>query len=132
MSERSEDNAGLLEYLAGLIEPIGAFKVVSRREKEQTAPGSVKAEDLPIIEVISDESDDEICMVRKEPEVDSAVALNLESFYRELQAEVTRHPNFKLVVSEWFQIDEDHRGRIDIALAGVEVDEDAKVLRLMF
>ena len=132
MSERSEDNAGLLEYLSELIEHIGVFTVVSRREKEQRVPGSVRADDLPIIEVMSDESDDEICMVRKELEGDAAVALNLESFYRELHAEVTRHPNFKLVVSEWFQIDEEHRGRIDIALSGVEVDEGAKVLRLIF
>jgi hypothetical protein len=132
MSERSEDNTGLLEYLAELIEHIGVFTVVSRSEKEQPVPGSLKADDLPIIEVMSDESDDEICMVRKEAAGDAAVALDLESFYLKLQAEVTQHPNFKLVVSEWFQIDEEHRGRIDVALSGVEVDEDAEVLRLIF
>lgn len=132
MSERSEDNRGLVEYLGGLIEDIGVCKVVSRRVQEQPVPGRNQADDLPIIEVTSDESDDEICMVRKESEADPAIGLDLETFYQKLRAEVTLHPNFKLVVSEWFQIDEEHTGRIDIPLRGVEVDEDAEVLRLLF
>lgn len=132
MSERSEDNAGLLEYLGELIERIGFFTVVSRREQEDSGSGNLNSDDLPIVDVMSDESDEEICIVRKEPEGSARVALNLESFYREMRAQLAGHPNFKLVVSEWFQIDEEHRGRIDIALSGVEVDEDVEVVRLMF
>jgi hypothetical protein len=131
MSERSEDNAGLLDYLGELIEHIGRCPVVSRRELEGSAPGNLKFNDLPIVEVMSDESDDEICILRKGLEGDAPV-LDLESFYRELKAQVARHPNFKIVVSEWFQIDEEHMGRIDVPLRELEVDKDAKVARLLF
>jgi hypothetical protein len=131
VSDRSEDNAGLLEYLAGLIEHIGGVTVVSCREGggDRSGPAS---HDVPIVEVVSDESDDQICIVRKGPGENPRVPLSLESFYRQMQAQIARHPFSRLVVSEWFQIDDEHRGRIDMALSGIELDEDSEVVRLIF
>nr|ART39479.1 J349 [uncultured bacterium] len=37
-----------------------------------------------------------------------------------------------MMVSEWFQIDDDHTGRVDIPVQDVEVDEDAGVFRVLY
>jgi hypothetical protein len=117
---------GFLEFLGELTEQFSHFNVVARNQQESDQ------NDLPIIEVVVDESDHGISIVRSTPPDNKDVALNLGAFYQDLKNEIEQYPDYSLMVTERFQIDEEHKGRLDMPLDSVEVDEDAEVLRLLF
>jgi hypothetical protein len=86
----------------------------------------------PIAEITADDSDNEICLIRSTSDDTQSAPLKLKSFYLSLKNELERHPDHSLMVSEWFQIDDDHTGRVDIPVQDVEVDEDAEVFRVLY
>lgn len=128
----SDRQSGFLEDLAGMIEQSGHFNIVARRRLESQAPGQFDPKDLPIVRVIADKNDNELCMVQGASLDVNERALNLESFYQMLQTQLELYPNYTLMVSEYFQIDDEHIGRIDVPLASFEVDEKQKSIRLLF
>jgi hypothetical protein len=117
---------GVLNFLAEVTEQFSHFNVVARKQQD------ANPEDLPIIEVVADESDNEICMIRSASPGNEDAALELEVFHQNLRTELEQCPDYSLMVSEWFQIDEEHTGRLDMPLDSVEIDEVAEVLRLLF
>ena len=119
-------NDELLSFVAELAAAFPHFTVVSSNEQE-TSPA-----DVPIIGISAFKSDSEICIVRSAAGDTERIALELRTFYLSLKSELHMNPSYSLVVSEWFQIDEEHSGRADMPLRGVEVDEEAEVFRLLF
>lgn len=126
----SNRHSGLVEFLADLKEQFGTFGVVARREQETEPASDFYRNDLPIIKIMVDESDNGICLVLASSEQESA--LKLEDFYQMLARQIEQHPDYSLVISDYFQIDDEHTGRVDLPLAGVEVDENEEALRLLF
>lgn len=122
---------GLIEYLAGALEKCGHFKVVACPQQEH-AGNQVDATEQQVIQIIADESDNEICVIRSlSPEKDSPI-LNFKTFYQTLTSKLNEYPEYSLRVSEYFQIDDEYSGRSDMPLAGAEVDEAQEVIRLLF
>ena len=119
-------HGGFLDFLAEVNEQFSHFNVVACKQQD------ANPDDLPIIEVVADESDNEICMIRSASPGNKDAVLKLEVFHQNLRNELERYPDYSLMVSEWFQIDEEHTGRLDMPLDSVEIDEDAEVLRLLF
>jgi hypothetical protein len=128
----SEENSGLLDYLGELREAIGGFSVVAQRVEEQRVSDEYTWEELPIAEVTVDEDEGHICLVRPDKELAGGAGLNVESFFDALRTKLEQHPDFTIVVSVWFQADEEHTAGVDMPLDSVEVDEDVGVLRLRF
>jgi hypothetical protein len=122
----SDRHRGFLEFLEEVTEPFGHFSVVARKQQESNP------NDLPIIEVVADESDNEICLIRGASPDQEGAGLNLEAFHQSLRHKLEQYPDYSLMVSEWFQVDEEHTGRLDMPLDSVEIDENVKVLRLLF
>ena|SRR5947207_14798496 len=113
----------LLEFLGEMAEQFGHFRVVAINQSI-SSPGS-----SPISEIIADESDNEICLIRA---ASDQAFLNLDTFYMNLRGILDRYPEHSLMVSEWFQIDDEHTGRADVPLKNVEVDEDSNEFRLLY
>lgn len=128
----SKDNARLLAYLAELVETIGGFNVVAQRAEAQRLCEDYPWEELPITEVIVDEDNSHLCLVRLDKEAPVGSTLKVEAFFLALQARFERHPAFTIVVPVWIRIDEEQTRRVDIPLDSLEVDEDLGVLRLRF
>jgi hypothetical protein len=121
-----------MEYLAGALEECGHFGVVARREQEPGVVNHLNPNDLPVIEVIVDDSDNEICVVRSAASDKGVSICDFKSFYQTLALRMEEYPGYSLRVSEHFQIDDEHSGRMDMPLTGAEVDEDKEVVRLFF
>lgn len=116
----------LLEFLDQMTLRFRHFKVVAVNQSESNPRG------LPISEVTADESDSEICLIRGALDAGVDVPQNLGTFYLSLRTTLDRYPDYSLMVSEWFQIDDEHTGRADTPLQSVEVDEAAEEFRLLF
>jgi hypothetical protein len=116
----------LLEFLREMTERFGQFNVVGINQQASN-PSS-----LPITQVTADDSDSEICLIRGFSKDDGNAPLKLEPFYLSLKNVIEQHSDYSLMVSDWFQIDDEHTGRADSPVQDVEVDEDAEVFRLLY
>src|SRR5919205_1864618 len=125
----SKENLGLLNYLAELRGTIADFSVVAQRVEEQRVVDGYTWEELPVTAVTLDEDDGQICLARPDKELAEGSAMNVDSFYDALRAELERHPDFTIVVSVWFRVDDEHTAGVQLPLVGVEVDEGMRVLR---
>ena len=111
----------LLAFIAAMADQFGAFQVIGIDPKDGTQ--------LPITEIIAEDSDSEICFVGEAGGANNFVITN---FYASLQDHLERHPDYSLMVSKWFEIDSEHIGRADVPLKGVEVDEQSETLQLIY
>jgi hypothetical protein len=122
---------GLLEYLAQGLDDCKDFPVVAQKEDSEDNT-RFKPGDIPVVEIFSDDSDDEICMIRKSEVSKSKATLNLKSLYETLQTELRANPNYSLMISEWFKLEGGFKGRLDMPISGVEIDTEKEVVRLLF
>ena len=125
-----EGMGGLLEYLAQALDGCGDYPVVA--QKEDAEDNRFQRGDVPVIEIFPDESDDEICIVRRSEANNSAATVTLRTLYGTLQAELRGNPDYSLMVSEWFRLDGGFKGRLDMPLTGAEIDTEQEVIRLLF
>ena len=86
---------------------------------------------VPIGEIVVDTSDNEICLVCA-TSAETSDTMNLGVLHENLLATLQSHPDYSLMVSEWFNIDETYTGRADLPLRTVEVNEDAKQFLLLY
>jgi hypothetical protein len=112
----------LITFIGEMASRFGGFHVVGLNEKSEDRS-------LQITDVIADDSDGEICIVGDE---NASSKLALSSFYSRLEREVGLHPEYSLMVSQWFEIDPEHTGRADSPLKSIEVDEVGQELRLIY
>lgn len=113
----------VLTFIGDVADKFGRFRVVGINENDRNRT-------LPITEIVTDDSDGEICLVG-EPNADAGVLI-LADFYNNLQTQVQHCPEYTLVVSEWFEIDAEHTGRIDVPLKGIDVDEETQTVQLLY
>lgn len=106
-----------LRFLGEVSGQFGNFNVVARKQDEPRADQTFDASDLPITEVVADESHSEICFFRSKSAKAEILGLNLEGFHSRLRDQLEQHPEFSLMVSEWFQLDEEYSGRADMPKA---------------
>jgi len=125
-----EEADGLLKYLTQGLEDCSGFPVVA--QKEDAEDTRFQAGDVAIVEIFSDESDDEICMVRQSEANNSQGKVTLKTLYETLQTELQANPDYSLMVSEWFKLEGGFKGRLDMPLRGVEIDTEEEVVRLFF
>jgi hypothetical protein len=116
----------LLSFLSEMSERFPHFSVVAINQREPNR------DRLPIKEVKSDRSDNEICLVRSDSTELTKTSLSLDALYSNLRNQIAQNPDYSLMVSDWFRIDDEHTGRVDVPLQSVEVDEDAEEFRLLF
>ena len=109
----------LLTFIGEMADRFSSYRVVGFNEKDGGPT-------VPITEIFADDSDGEICFVS------GADDLTLADFYANLQRQVERYPDYSLMVSEWFEIDTEHRGRADSPLKGIEVDEEKQTFQLIY
>ena len=121
---------GLLKYLAQGLEDCSDFPVVAQKEDPEDT--RFQGGDVAIVEIFSDESDDEICIVRQSEANNSQAKVTLKSLYETLQTELRANPDYSLMVSEWFKLEGGFKGRLDMPLRGTEIDTEEEVARLFF
>ena len=109
----------LLTFIGEMADKFGSFRVVGLNENDGGRA-------ISITEIVADDSDGEICLVG------GADYLILADFYRNLQGQVQRYPEYSLMVSEWSEIDAEHTGRTDLPLKGIEVDEESQTFQLIY
>lgn len=121
---------GLLEYLGQALDDCGNFPVVA--QKEDAEDTGFQSGDIAIVEVFPDESDDEICIIRRSAVHNSDAIVSLKALYERLRAELGANPDYSLAVSEWFKLEGGFKGRLDMPLTGAEIDTENEVIRLWF
>ncbi len=123
----------LLEFLEPYIEHWGQCPVVARHEKE-SEKSTEDSLDQPIIEIITEESDKEICMVMAgsyKREGVRELPLELNVFYKSLKTHLENYPDYSLMVSEYSELDDQHIVRLDLPLRSLAVDGKSQVIRLL-
>ncbi len=124
----------LLEFLEPYIEHWGNCTVVARREQDVEKSDEISS-DQPIIEIIAEESDKEICMVMAgsyKREGVRELPLELTVFYKSLKTHLENCPDYSLMVSEYSELDDQHIVRLDLPLQSLVVDGKNQVIRLLF
>jgi hypothetical protein len=115
----------LLAFIDDLATEFPGFSVVAVNQKESNATG------VRIAEVVADESDNEICLVRATT-AQTEAGMTLGVFRDNLRATIQTHPDYSLMVSEWFEIDDGYTARADLPLKTAELDENAKQFLLLY
>ena len=115
----------LLAFIDDMATEFPGFTVVAINQKEPNPIG------VPITEIVADDSDDEVCLVRAR-NAQSDVGMNLSVFREDLRAKIQTHPDYSLMVSEWFEIDDGYTARADLPLNSVELNEPAKQFLLLY
>ena len=115
----------LLAFIDDMADEFPDFSVLAVNQNE------AKPTNGRIAEVVADDSDNEICLVRAtDAQIDAG--LNLGVFRDKLWAAIQGHPNYSLVVSEWFEIQDGYTARADLPLKSVETNETAKQFLLLY
>jgi hypothetical protein len=84
-----------------------------------------------IAEVVADDTDNEICLVRaKKAQIDAG--MNLGAFRDNLRATIQRHPDYSLMISEWLELEDGYTARADLPLKSVELNEETKQCLLLY
>jgi len=122
---------GLFDYLRPFLAECGDFNVVACVEEGSETPGTY-AGDLPVIGIIADEGDDEICIIRASSPGEADTVMKFRSFYAALESQFEKYPEYNLRVSEYRRLPDEYTMRLDIAIAGADVDPEDKVVRLFF
>ena len=115
----------LLAFIDDMVTEFPGFGVVAVNQKESNATG------VRIAEVVADESDNEICLVRATT-AQTEAGMTLGVFRDNLRARIQTHPDYSLMVSEWFEINDGYTARADLPLETVELDENAKQFLLLY
>ena len=115
----------LLAFIDDMATEFPGFTVVAINQKEPNPIG------VPITEIVADDSDAEVCLVRAR-NAQSDVGMNLSVFREDLRAKIQTHPDYSLMVSEWFEIDDGYTARADMPLNSVELNEPAKQFLLLY
>ena len=115
----------LLAFIDDMATRFPGFSVMAVNQNESNPT------DVGIAEVVADDSDNEICLVRvTNAQID--VGLNLGLFRDNLRATIQTHPDYSLVVSEWFEIDGGYTARADLPLKSVELNETTRQFLLLY
>ncbi len=115
----------LLAFIYDMVTECAGFSVVAINQKEPNPIG------VPIAEIVADDSDSEICLVRA-TNAQRDAAMSLGVFHENLRATIQTHSDYSLMVSEWFEIDDEYTARADLPLKGVELNETAKQFLLLY
>ncbi len=115
----------LMAFIEDMTTKFSHFMVLVVNQKEPDPIG------VPIAEIVSDDSDSEICLVRA-TNAQTDAAMNLGVFLGDLRAAIQAHPDYSLMVSEWFDMDDGYRGRADLPLKSIEVNEGARQFLLLY
>jgi hypothetical protein len=115
----------LLAFIDDMATEFPSFSVVAVNQKESNATA------VRITEVVADESDNEICLVRATTAQTDA-GMNLGVFRDNLRTTIQTHSDYSLMVSEWFEIDDGYTARADLPLKTVELNENAKQFLLLY
>lgn len=105
----------------------GKFVKIDIPEDEDAFKKAQKI-DEPIYEVLKDDNDPEICLIKKylpgKEEIQSPMIFS--GFYNQIKKLPKKYGKFEVVTSAWMHLGDDYTGRLDSPIIAVLVDDEKK------
>ena len=104
---------------------MGKYVKIDIPEDEEAFKKAEKVDD-PIYEVMKDDNDPEICLIKRYlPEKNEMpTPMIFSGFYDHIRKFPRKYRNYEVVTSAWMHLDDEYTGRLDSPVVAVLVDDE--------